>query len=479
MQILIFADMIKRETLEPLNKDQIIDLFVEFSHKVEMQLNEMKEDIRVLKQENQRLKSQNSRNSYRPPSHDLGCTPKQKSLRKPSNKKSGGQKGHKGTTLFQSHNPDHIIKHTPKACCPTCDKTNSAEAFKLQSKGQVVDIPPIQATVTEHQVYQLRCNCGCVSKSEFPAGVTAPIQYGSRLVSFVSYLSTRQYIPFGRLPELLKCICNVSLNEGTIYDMLNSVADNLLPVYEGIKQDIANATVVGSDESGVKVNNGNHWAWTWQSANETFITITPSWGYVTIANEFPTGFPDAILVSDSLSTQLKTPAHLHQLCLAHLMRELNAFIEGSKNQWAQLLKTLFEKAIELKRTLMPDRYDEPLEERCLFELALDKILECPLQKDVPKLSAFQKRLRKWRKAIFAFLYHPDVPFDNNGSERAIRNIKVKQKVSGGFRSDRGATIFAIIRSAIDTWIKRSADVFFMLKFSIELAEDKTLFYSLK
>ncbi len=103
---------------------------------------------------------------------------------------------------------------------------------------------------------------------------------------------------------------------------------------------------------------------------------------------------------------------------------------------------------------MPERYDEPLEEQRLIELGLDALLKCPLQEDVPKLPAFQKRLRKWRNAIFTFLYHPDVPFDNNGSERAIRNIKIKQKVSGGFRSERGATIFAIIRSAIDTCIKQ-------------------------
>jgi len=471
--------MIKRETLEPLSKDEIIDLFVDFSNKVEQTLNEMKEDIRVLKEENQRLKSQNSRNSSRPPSHDFGRVPRQKSLRQPSNRKTGGQKGHKGTTLFQSLNPDHIIKHKPEAHCPGCGEIHSEAAFKLQSKRQVVDIPPIQSTVTEHQVYQLQCNCGCLSTGEFPAGVTAPVQYGSRLTSFVSYLSTRQYIPFGRLPELLKCICNVSLSEGTIFNMLNRVADSLLPVYEGIKQNVVKATVIGSDESGVKVNSNNYWTWTWQSSTETFITIAPSRGYVTIDNEFPDGFPGAVLVSDSLSAQLKTPALLHQLCLAHLMRELNAFIESSNNKWARLLKTVFEKAIELKKTLAQDQYDEPLEERRLIEQAVDELLKCPLQENVPKLAAFQKRLRKWRDAVFTFLHHPDVPFDNNGSERAIRNIKVKQKVSGGFRSDRGATVFAIIRSTFDTWIKRSADIFEMLRFSIELAAHKHRYYSLK
>jgi len=468
--------MIKRDSLEPLSKDEIIDLFVEFSNKVEKIICEMQEDIRILKEENRRLKHpQNSRNSSRPPSHDLGRPVRQKSLRQQSHKKSGGQVGHKGTTLDQFQNPDRIVTHSPDEHCAGCGKIHSADQFTLQAKRQVVDIPPIQTTVTEHQVYQVQCQCGHISAGQFPSGVTAPIQYGSRLTSFVSYLSTRQYIPFGRLPELLKCICNVSLSEGTIYNMLNRVADSLLPVYEGIKQNVARANVLGSDESGVKVNNANYWTWTWQTDTDTFIVIAPSRGYITIENEFPDGFPGAILVSDSLSAQLKTPALLHQLCLAHLLRELNAFIESSENEWAKLLKTLFEKAIQLKRSLTPTQYDEPLEERNLIDTALDELLQRQLQDDVPKLAAFQKRLRKWRDAIFTFLYYYDVPFDNNGSERAIRNIKVKQKVSGGFRSVRGAKIFAIIRSAIDTWIKRSADIFDMLRFSIDLAAHKKQF----
>ncbi|MBI9065231.1 MAG: transposase [Marinilabiliaceae bacterium] len=142
------------------------------------------------------------------------------------------------------------------------------DAFTLQSNRQVINIPPIQATVIEHQVYQAKCKCGHVSTDQFPAGFTAPVQNGNRLTTFVSYLSTRQYIPFGRLPELLKCICNVSMSEGTIYNMLNRVADRLLPVYEGIKQNVIQAKVIGIDESGIKVN--NYWTWTWQTLTETF-----------------------------------------------------------------------------------------------------------------------------------------------------------------------------------------------------------------
>jgi transposase len=127
------------------------------------------------------------------------------------------------------------------------------------SKRQVVDIPPIKANITEHQVYKAKCKCGHVSIGNFPSGVNAPVQYGKNLTSFVSYLSTRQYIPYQRIPELLKCISDLSISEGTVFNMLNKVADKLYPIYESIKTDIKNPKVVGSDETGTNVNNNKYW----------------------------------------------------------------------------------------------------------------------------------------------------------------------------------------------------------------------------
>ena len=117
------------------------------------------------------------------------------------------------------------------------------------------------------------------------------------------------------------------MSEGTIYNLLNKAANIVLPIYQGIKEEIEKATTIGSDESGVKVKNQNYWAWTWQTILATFIVITKSRGFVTISNTFPKGFPNSTYVSDSLSAQLKTVAKRHQLCIAHLMRELNYFEE--------------------------------------------------------------------------------------------------------------------------------------------------------
>ncbi len=452
--------MIKRETLEPLEKEDIINIFVEFSNRIEKEMQLLRDDIKDLKEENRQLMNQqNSRNSSRPPSQDLGKVPKQKSLRKSSGKKPGGQPGHKGQTLKQVSNPDNIIAHKPSNICPACGKVHNPGEYVLHSKRQVVDIPPIKATVTEHQLYQVQCKCGHVSTEDFPSGVNAPIQYGSNLTSFVSYLNTRQYIPYQRIPELLKCISNISISEGTVFNMLNRVADRLYPIYENIKEDIANSKVVGSDETGTNVKSDKYWTWTWQTATETFITVSPTRGFAAIENEFPKGFPNAVLVSDSLSAQLKTDAHRHQLCLAHLLRELNAFIEVTNNSWPVQLKELFLKAINLKRDLPQYQYSQPIKMRDEILREFQKLLDSPPKIKLKKLIAFHKRMVKWKNSVFTFLFFHEVPFDNNGSERAIRNIKVKQKVSGGFRSENGADIFATIRSVIDTWIKRDYNVF--------------------
>jgi len=463
--------MLKRKSLQRLSKDELIDIILDLSCMVERltkEVIELKDEVRVLKS------SKNSRNSSFPPSRDLFRS-KNTSLREKSGRKTGGQPGHKGETLQQTEQPDKIVNHYCGELCSNCGRIHNADAQTLQSKRQVVDIPQIQSKVIEHRVFQVVCPCGQVSTSQYPPGVTAPVQYGNNLTAFVAYLSTRQYIPFGRIPELIKSVTNIAMSEGTISNMLNRTAYCLLPVYDGIKSDIEKASSIGSDESGAKVGTEKYWAWVWQTLLETYITIAPSRGYTTIENEFPKGFPQATLVTDSLSAQLKTPAFLHQLCLAHIMRELNGFIELYNNKWPLQMKGVLKKAIKLKQSMCPEDYTKSNKIRDQILKDFEECINSPLMEHIPKLPALQKRLKKNRKSVFTFLFYPEVPFDNNGSERSIRNIKVKQKVSGSFRSERGAEIFAIIRSVIDTMIKRDVDVFENLRFILNLATQKKAF----
>ncbi len=181
----------------------------------------------------------------------------------------------------------------------------------------------------------------------------------------------------------------------------------------------------------------------------------------------PQGCPDAVIVSDSLSPQLKTKASNHQLCLTHLLRELNAFIEILNNSWPVVLKKLFLEAINLNKDLEFAEYTGSMKKRDEILYEFQKLLDSPPNAKLKKLLAFHKRLVKWKGSVFTFLFFHDVNFDNNGSERAIRNIKVKQKVSGVFHSVNGANTFSIIRSVIDIWIKRDENLFDQLRLSLQ------------
>ncbi|MEN8249724.1 MAG: DUF6444 domain-containing protein [Bacteroidota bacterium] len=166
------------------------------------QVNELKQVIEGLKSENEELKSRladyqakkNSNNSSKPPSSDFGNIKKTKSLKKSSGKKVGGQPGHKGSSMKMVPDPDFTEEHHP-SYCNCCGNGLSGIEPELFGKRQVVDMPEIRVTVTEHQVYKKACSCGCVSKGGYPTGVDAPVSYGKNTQALVAYLSARQYVP--------------------------------------------------------------------------------------------------------------------------------------------------------------------------------------------------------------------------------------------------------------------------------------------
>lgn len=229
--------------------------------------------------------------------------------------------------------------------------------------------------------------------------------------------------------------------------------------YREIQSRIATEEVVGADEAGCRVNGKKHWFHVWQNKFLTFIVSFKSRGHAVIEEYFPDSF--MYYVSDCWASQLKTKAAHHQLCLAHLLRELLNFEKALKSEWCILLKDLFYRAIELKKRLCAQDCLHPREEVSALNHELDGLLKVDCTLFNPKLQAFVKRLVKHRESILTFLTHPDVPYENNASERAIRMVKVKTKVSGQFhnKEGKGADRYARIRSVIDTTIKNGEDVY--------------------
>ena len=421
----------------------------------------MQAQVKALQEENQLLKNgRKSNTSSTPPSHDIGRSNK-KSLREPSTRKTGGQSGHRGATLMMKEIADKIVEYRPNYCKHCGDELIADEATFV-SRRQEIELPPIIPIYVEHQSFSCTCKtCSTVTTCELPEHLKANIQYAPKISAWVAYLSVRQYMSYERIAEFMKDCLNMAISEGTIDNMLQSLTEKAEPIYESIKQRVSQSPVVGGDETGIKIKggkNGKGWLFTFQTPLLTFLAVSFSRGYETINNLFKNGFPISVYVTDCLPAQLKVHAKAHQICIAHLLRELNNFIDVFKCEWSVQLKQLFKQALELKSQMNPHDYLSPNEKVISIQQQLDSLLQIELTNKQKKVKAFIKRLNKNRNSIFTFLYHRKVPPDNNGSERAIRTAKVKMKVSNQFRSIAGAHRFAVLRSIIDTTIKNSQNV---------------------
>jgi transposase len=403
------------------------------------------------------INRKDSNNSSLPPSKDENRPPRTSSLREKSDRKVGGQPGHEGKTLEMTENPDEIIEH--RACfCPECGKDLINRPFEFFGKRQVIDIPTIKQIVTEHQVYRCICACGKIVESEFPDGVDCPVRYGKNIETLIGYLNVRQYLPFKRLQEMLHDLFAIPISEGGLHCLLNRLASKGVNAYEMIRQSVLNSRVIGTDETGMKVNGKKYWFWTWQNKHATFIVASTNRGTSTI-NEHMNGiYQDAVLVHDCWKAHFQTPVNKHQLCTAHLERETKYLEERYKVVWPVRFRCMLMDAQKLKKKLVPADYYYPNQARSNLERELDNLLSELLDPNHKEMITFQKRIIKYRDHVFTFLYHPSVPPDNNGSERAIRNVKVKQKISGQFKIFNAAENFAILRSIIDTTIKNGQNV---------------------
>ena len=446
-------------------KQYSIEIFIKQVAQLTKRVERLEQENISIRQENSMLKEKlakyenpkNSRNSSLPPSKDENRPPRTKSLREQTDKKPGGQPGHKGNTLKMTSTPDIIIEHIAEYCS-CCGHDISDLPCEVIGVRQVVDLPPVQPEYTEHRVYKTTCPCGNVTKSDFPPGVNTPVSYGSNVESLIGYFHCRQYIPFDRMREIFHDLFHLPLSEGGLHHILNRLATKALPAYELIRGMIARSKVVGTDETGVKINGKNHWYWTWQNENLTFIAASENRGFKTIEENFSQGVSQSVLVHDCWKSHFQTQAQSHQVCLAHLLRELNYFTERYKDPWPGKFKKALKEAIEAKKQMNIGDYYQHYPPRSDIEDQVTALLGEVIDEQHKELVSFKKRMVKYRDYLLNFLYHPNVPPDNNGSERAIRNVKVKQKISGQFKAMAGAKQFAVLRSITDTAIKNGQNV---------------------
>jgi len=335
----------------------------------------------------------------------------------------------------------------------------------FRSKRQVIEFPPIRPIYEEYRQHSCDCpGCGNTQIAGYPENVKAPIQYGKSIETHIAYFSVYQYVPYHRLKQLLFHTFGLSISEGSIQNILKRATKKATVVYDHIHQILQDAYYVGSDETGAKANGEKWWIWVWQNLLNTYLVASKNRGGATIEEHFSHGFSNATLGTDRLAAQLKTKAKNHQLCFPHLTRDLVYLIALEKNAWATQFKELLKTALTLryKAEQRTKAFQKDQKEVWVLENRLNRLLARPIiKKEFPETARFQRSMIKCRNYLFPFLYDLAIPPDNNGSERAVRNVKVKQKISGQFKT--GQHGFCVIRSVIDTFLKRKLDVFTYLE----------------
>jgi transposase len=440
--------------------------------------------IAALRADNEALKARiaelerqlglNSSNSSKPPSSDgLKKPSRVKSLRERSGKKPGGQQGHKGETLRQVTDPDKVVDHYPPICV-TCGVGLDPDTSVGHTARQVFDLPEPQLVVTEHRVHDCPCAvCGTTTRGRFPDGVNAPVQYGARIRSFVIYLLHYQLLPEDRLAELMVDLFGVKLAAATIARMSRTCTERLRGFMETVRDLVAGAPVKHMDETGFRIAGKTQWLHVASTALLTFYRVCAKRGSL-LANVA------GIVVHDHWKPYYTMQGVLHALCNAHHLRELKALVEIEKEDWARKMQQLLRRAchaanlarerrIVLKPLLIEcfeRRYDAILAEGLVFHEA-----QAPLAQTTIKASSKRRgraprrtghnlllRLATRKQDTLRFLRDPTVPFSNNQAERDGRMMKLRQKISGGFRSLEGAMDFALIRSFVSTAKKQGWNI---------------------
>jgi len=430
----------------------------------------LEKDIEALKN---RLAT-NSRNSSKPPSSDGYGQPKPKSQRKKSGRSSGGQPGHKGSTLRQVEHPDHIQEHTV-SCCTHCRADLSNQAVITHEVRQVFDLPEIKVAVTEHRAQIKTCpHCGSRVNAQFPADVTQPVQYGNGVRATATYLSQYQLLPYQRLQELFQDLFKIKLSQGTLNNILSRGYQQLEPFEDSAKAALKTSSVVHFDESGLRLKKKLNWLHVASTQKLTCYHIDPKRGKDAMNAMAILPYFNGHAVHDHWASYYGYDCQ-HVLCNAHHLRELTFAQEQHQQSWAgKLSQCLLDAKQEVDDAKALDTQSLNASRVSYFDRRYSRLLRAG-QKELPVLSVdnnkkhgrkkqhkvknLHDRLVNHKKEVLAFLYDFSLPFDNNLAERDIRMVKVKQKISGCFRSDQGAETFCRIRSYISTVKKQGHHVF--------------------
>jgi transposase len=422
------------------------------------EIDELKAEVRELKK---RL-NQNSQNSNRPPSSDGFNKPKPAFSGKKG--KRGGQLGHRGNTLKRVENPDLVVDCEPESCL--CGKPQWKSEGEITETRQVFEMPEPRLAVIEYRRVKRICKCGRSVCGEFPEKVAGTVQYGEKVQALVALLSVHGCLSYGKIGQVFADIYGYELNEATAQKMVQKTSERM-PMRE-IKAEIIAEQVVNFDETGLTENGKIKWLHNASTAKWTYQFVHEKRGKEAMTDA-QSVLPEfrGVAVHDCWGSYFGFSELKHAICNAHILRELNGIIENSQSKWAIKMKELllemyrksdFGKGIPEEIGKYQESYQAILEEAEKEEPPPKRVnMKGKLKRT--KGRNLLERLRKHKESVLRFAVESEVPFTNNQAERDIRPTKIKQKMSGGFRSANGTQSYCRIQSFISSLRKQSRQVF--------------------
>ena len=441
--------LMDREALLKLEKDALVELVVQLHARVA----ELEATVARLSGP-----PTTPGNSSVPPSQ--GFKPNRAERRR-ARQGRGGQLG----LSRRRQEPDLIVRCRP-ASCRGCGAALAERDQRRVGRSQVVELPSVRPVVVEAWRYAATCpGCGARTVAEAPPGLEPERVFGPGVETLLGYLHERHHLGYGRLVEVCRDLFGLAISEGAVTNALGRLAEQARPTYEAIGAAVRASPVIGSDETGARVDGRNWWQWVFQTPSASYHLIAPSRGAAAI-EAFLAGIEPEVWGSDLWAPQVGTTAGMHQVCLSHQLRDLTYAEEADEacgQRWARDLRHVFGRALRLHRERAAITPATFARRRVLIERATDRLVFGPPLLPGSEARRLQKRYQQHRDSLYVFLGRDDVEPTNNASERDLRNSVIHRKVTGGYRSARGAEASAILTSVLTTARKRGQNLYDTLR----------------
>jgi transposase len=357
--------------------------------------------------------------------------------------------------------PDRIVVHAPTVC-GGCGA--ELAGGRLIGRRQVIDLPPVRATVVEHHARERHCRCcGWVGRGVLPdldAQAGPHRRFGWSVAALAATLRTKLRLPLRQVRWLLEHRFGVRVSVGALSGLLEEVARAGRATYDALLAEARASPVVHVDETGWREDGQNGYVWTVSTPTIRLFHYAKSRSGE-VAERLLGEDGTAAVVTDFYSGYDRL-RRTQQRCWAHLLRDLADLLESHPDnrhlaRWAKAVKTLYAKAVAWTEHATAAGVRPICRERVADRFAAKLVAICARQPTTSPQATLCQRVHRYRTDLFVFVADPAVPPTNNAAERALRPLVIARKVSGGTRSKRGSQSRMILQSLLATWDLRGLD----------------------